>query len=150
VANSKFINNDDQVLSELAVSDPLGEVVISGKGHDITGRTMGDGDWKASVTRYTGNEVVIVTHSEKPGFLVLSDTYYPGWQATIDGRKTPVMRANYDFRTVSLPNGDHTVVFRFKPRSFKAGLLGSLIGLCFVGFSCIGFLNPKFSLKGRK
>jgi hypothetical protein len=134
VANVRFMDNDDRVLDALAVFDPASEVIVSGNGRDVTGQAMNDSDWTSRVSRYTGSLVEIRTQSRKEGFLVFSDTYYPGWQAWVDGVEYPVMRANYDFRAVQLPAGEHTVVFKFTSRYLMAGLLISLAGILIVGF----------------
>jgi uncharacterized membrane protein YfhO len=57
----------------------------------------------------------------QPGVLVLADTSYPGWQATVDGRAVEVYRANYAYRAVLLEAGAHEVVFRYRPLSMLAG-----------------------------
>ncbi|RMF28730.1 MAG: hypothetical protein D6759_15230, partial [Chloroflexi bacterium] len=57
-----------------------------------------------------------------PAYLVLMDTFYPGWQATVDGRPVPILRANYAFRALALEAGEHQVVFRYTPASFRWGL----------------------------
>lgn len=133
VANARFMDNDDRVLEELAVFDPVSEVIVSGNGRDVTGRTMDASDWASRVRRYTGSLVEIRTQSRKDGFLVFSDTYYPGWQAWVDGVEYPIMRANYDFRAVQLPAGEHTVVFKFTSQYLMAGLFISLVGIFIVG-----------------
>jgi uncharacterized membrane protein YfhO len=60
---------------------------------------------------------------------VLSDVYYPGWVATVDGVETPIHRTNYAFRSVSVPAGDHIVTFTYRPASFRYGIYGSVAGL---------------------
>jgi hypothetical protein len=134
VANARFMDNDDRVLDELAVFDPASEVIVSGKGREVVGRAMNASDWSSRVSRYTGNLVEIRTQSRKNGFLVFSDTYYPGWQAWVDGVEYSIMRANYDFRAVQLPAGEHTVVFKFTSRYLMAGLFISLVGIFIAGF----------------
>lgn len=63
------------------------------------------------------------------GYLVLLDSYYPGWEAYVDGVRSEVMRANYAFRAVRVPAGNHEVVFRFRSRSFSIGALVTLASL---------------------
>lgn len=76
---------------------------------------------EAVITTYAENYVDIATASPCAGLLFLSDTYYPGWRAYVDDIETPVMRAHYAFRAVAVPAGNHTVLFRYQPRSLQAG-----------------------------
>ncbi len=66
------------------------------------------------------------------GFLVLSDQDYPGWVATVNGSERPILRANYAFRAVRVPSGASEVVFRYRPRSIRYGILISLASLGIV------------------
>jgi hypothetical protein len=70
---------------------------------------------------YHGESVALAVESEG-GFLVLTDAYYPGWKAYVDGTETSIFRANYLFRAIALPAGAHLVQFRYEPRSFAIGL----------------------------
>lgn len=63
------------------------------------------------------------------GYLVLLDSYYPGWEAYVDGVRSEILRANYAFRAVRVPAGNHEVVFRFRPRSFMIGVFLTLASL---------------------
>ncbi len=84
----------------------------------------------SSVTlRDSPNAVTIRAVSESGGFLVLADTFYPGWQATLDERPVEILRANYGFRAVVFPPGEHTVVFQYVPLSFSVGAVVSLATL---------------------
>jgi len=130
VANARFLARDEQVLDALASSDPRREVIISGAGTDMSGPVIADGSWRAKVETYHDTRVRIRTTSAHDGFLVLSDTFYPGWTARVDGAETPVLRANYNFRAILLPKGDHHVEFDYFPKELVAGgviSLGSLL-----------------------
>lgn len=74
------------------------------------------------------NTVRIQVKMNTPGILVLTDSYYPGWKAYLDGVETPVYPANYLFRAIKVPDGNHSVEYRYLPASFLAGL--ALTGLC--------------------
>jgi hypothetical protein len=78
------------------------------------------------------NAVTIRAVSESGGFLVLADTFYPGWQATLDGEAAEILHANYAFRAVALAPGEHTIVFRYAPPSFTVGAAISLAALIIV------------------
>jgi uncharacterized membrane protein YfhO len=66
------------------------------------------------------------------GFLVMSDTFYPGWRADVDGKPLPVVRANFALRGICLPAGDHEVVFYFEPMTLRMGVMLSVAGLAVV------------------
>ncbi|MCD6521014.1 MAG: YfhO family protein, partial [Anaerolineae bacterium] len=51
----------------------------------------------------------------EPSYLILADLYYPGWYAWVDGVQVPIVPADGLFRAVSLPPGEHYVVFRYRP-----------------------------------
>jgi hypothetical protein len=87
---------------------------------------------QAKIIAYEPERVEIAATLDTPGWLVLTDTYYPGWQATVDGDPVEILPVNIMFRAVELPAGEHTVVFEFKPRSLQLGMLVS--GLALVVF----------------
>lgn len=66
---------------------------------------------KADMFKYSDNYVVINTENEGDGFLVLTDTFYPTWRATVDGDKVEIYRTDYNFRGIFVPKGKHTVTF---------------------------------------
>lgn len=145
VANARFIEDDDLALERLAQNDPGSEVIISGKGKDIASEPMAASEWNVRITKYSGSRISLDTKSQRDAFLVLSDTFYPNWKATIDGVATPVMRANYDFRAVSLPKGQHTVVFEYSPRMLP---LGMGISLAAVGIAVTVLLVQRKRARG--
>lgn len=67
----------------------------------------------ASIVRYENGRVDIHASMSAPGLVVLADTYYPGWQATIDGVPAHVYQADYAFRAVWVPAGEHEIEYRF-------------------------------------
>jgi uncharacterized membrane protein YfhO len=87
---------------------------------------------EASIVNYSATRVTIEVDNPQPGYLVLTDTFYPGWRATVDEESAPILRANYLFRAVSLPVGRHTVVFTFRPMTFHVGAAASLVGVLVV------------------
>lgn len=81
------------------------------------------------IEKYEPNYISISLKNPKDGFLVLSDCYYPGWKAYIDGKQDKVLVANYAFRAVRVSAGSHIVEFKYSPSSFKLGLVISLSSL---------------------
>ncbi len=77
----------------------------------------------AQVVRHEPSEVEVLVQSSDSAYLVLTDNYYDGWTATIDGAPAKVFRANHAFRAVVVPPGEHTVAFRFEPRPLRAGFM---------------------------
>lgn len=76
---------------------------------------------------YGINEVTLSVEAEEPALVILTDSYYPGWTAYVDGVRKPIWRANSLFKAVEVPQGGHTLVFRYQPRSFRLGCAVSLI-----------------------
>ncbi|HEX9017204.1 MAG TPA: YfhO family protein, partial [Chloroflexota bacterium] len=72
--------------------------------------------------RSSANRLRVEVNGASPGFLVLNELSYPGWKAYLDGRQVPVWRANYLFRAIEVPPGDHDIEFSFEPDSLKLGL----------------------------
>ncbi len=80
-----------------------------------------------SILKYKPNYVEIEAEMSAPGFLVLGDTYYPGWKVFVDGKKDKIYRADYILRAVYLKPGKHIVKFTYDPFSFKIGMLISAV-----------------------
>lgn len=78
---------------------------------------------------YASNKVILQYVADNDAFLYLSDTYYPGWRAYVDGKETKVYRANLAFRAIEVPKGRHTVVFKYVPMSFYIGLALTIVGI---------------------
>ena len=80
----------------------------------------------ARIERYSSLEVIVNVETPAPTFLVVSDTFYPGWHAYLDGIEAPILRGDLTFRVVEVPAGTHRVVFRFEPASVFVGIAISL------------------------
>ena len=65
--------------------------------------------------------------TNQPAYLVLADTAYPGWNATVDGSRTPIATADGIFRAIAVPAGAHDVVFRFEPSIVTKSVIISII-----------------------
>ncbi len=84
-----------------------------------------------TITSYAQERVVVRVETDRPGFLILADSWYPGWATSIDDEATPMYRADYVFRAVAVPSGKHTVVFEYRPASFFWGAIISVMSAAF-------------------
>jgi uncharacterized membrane protein YfhO len=89
----------------------------------------------------SNNRLQLLVRAPENTFLVLNDTYFPGWKAFVDGKQTTIYRADYTFRAISLNAGTHRVDFVYDPLSFKLGVMISLLGI--IGCVVVGFVTRK-------
>lgn len=97
----------------------------------------------AVITSYTPESITIKTVRSVPSVLILTDTYYPGWKATVDGNSVNILKANWAFRAVIVPGGTHTVVMTYAPDSVA---LGKILSIISIG----GIVAGLFILKRKK
>lgn len=103
--NKTFDEKKTIILSE----KPLGDVSKFSKG-------------SAEIIDYQNNKVSIRTIADAQALLFISDTYYPAWKAKIDGKETKILVADYAFRSVVVPEGEHVIEFYYDPYAFNIGL----------------------------
>lgn len=125
-----FVDSDQDMVAKLVDGniDLRNELIILSKG-GLPSPQGGQERRRARLLSYTPNKVVLESTSDGSAFLYLSDTYYPGWRAYVDGKETKIYRANLAFRAVEVPKGRHTVVFKYVPMSFYVGLVLTLFGI---------------------
>ena len=82
-----------------------------------------------AVTRHEPQRVELVATLERPGLVVLADTFYPGWHLTIDGQPATIYRTNRMMRGALVKAGRHTLVYTYDPASFRIGGALSIVGL---------------------
>ncbi len=86
-------------------------------------------DGGAALASYGAQRVVIRAQASTRSLVVLTDDFYPGWTATVDGHSASVQRVDYLLRGVSIGPGDHTIVLRYQPASWRIGLLITLLSV---------------------
>ncbi len=148
VTSARLVDDDLIALTAMAdpAFDPASEVVLhgddptcrdreitSGMGTDSRGVPPDLGSTYAKTVEYLPERVTIEAVLTEPGYLVLTDAWYPGWHVRVNGEERAICRANLLFRAVRLEAGQQLVVFEFKPRSLLAGGLISAIGLSLLG-----------------
>jgi Bacterial membrane protein YfhO len=105
----------------------------------------------AHLVHYGAQRVVIEARASRPSELVLSDTYYPGWQVTVNGRPTRLDRVDFMFRGVPVPAGTDRIVFTYDPSSFRIGWtisLGAVVVL--VAAVALGLSRRRRIVRSRR
>jgi len=83
----------------------------------------------ARINEYKNEKVEVEADARQPGWLMLLDSYYPGWKAEVDGKRVEILRADGFFRAVKIPAGKHIVTFSYFPDIFRKSLYVSGAGL---------------------
>jgi Bacterial membrane protein YfhO len=116
--------------------DPAEVVLLEGAGPSLAGTP--DGTSVARIIEYRSEEVVVEVSTTQDAVLVLADAWFPGWEATLDGRPTKILRANLLVRGIAVAPGRHEVRFRYAPLSVKLG--AAISGLAVVAVAGLGVL----------
>jgi hypothetical protein len=85
-----------------------------------------------SIVRESDTALGLRVSANADSFLVLSDAYYPGWRATVDGREARIYQTDYALRGVRVPVGEHAIEFTYKPRSLRVGALVTALSVLAV------------------
>ncbi|MBX3060965.1 MAG: YfhO family protein [Anaerolineae bacterium] len=89
----------------------------------------GDKSPTTNIIQYAPEKIVLETNSQADSLLLLTEAYFPGWQATVDGEPTAIYQTDAYFQGVFVPAGEHEVQFVFAPRSVEYGRVLSLVAL---------------------
>lgn len=144
VSNVRVIKDRNRILAVMKSPsfDPTKEVILE---EEIPNGKFEIRNSKFEIIDYQPNKVIIKAHSSNDCILFLSDTYYPGWRAFVDGKLTKVYRANYTFRAISFPAGEHEIEFVYLPFCFLVGIVGSAITV----FISIGLILYQGTIKNK-
>ncbi len=141
VQQAQVIGDEAALKTAMKSLDPRSEVLLEEQpvfaNHpDLSSKrqpqTSKMGAW---IRQYTPNRVTVEVSLPWPSYLVLSDSYFPGWIADLrpadkpdaDPVTVPILRANYNFRAVALDAGEYEVTFRYSPLSLRVGMLASVL-----------------------
>jgi len=142
----EYVNTADEELGYLAKFDPR-TMAVTRKSNQVylkdLANTRSEGDY-IKLTSYHPEKLSYQYKAGKERFAVFSEIYYPphkGWNVYIDGKQvsSAFIKVNYLLRGMRIPAGEHTIEFKFEPRSHSLGqacaLVSSLLILAFLGFS---------------
>lgn len=125
---------DFDLRNEIVIEDTL----YDDQNNQLQSSTISS-DSMTNIVSYEPNKVVINTYNDDASLLVLTDTYYPGWKAYVDGKQTEIYRADGLVRAVFVPQGNHEVKFSYMPESFLLGVIVSIITFVFLIFILIKY-----------
>jgi hypothetical protein len=123
VSQVKHVASPDAEMAALSTLSPATEAVVDASKfpqqkaatYDIAGSSI-------ALTGYSPDELKYRYNATHDGLVVFSEIYYAdGWQAFIDGKPVPHIRADYVLRALQVPAGAHTIEFRFEPKSYAVG-----------------------------
>lgn len=127
--------------------EPLREAIVSA-GHPL--ESDPSATYVASILSFENEEVVIDAHCEAECLVVLTDLYYPGWDAWVDDRPVVVEKTNLAFRGVRVPPGTHRIVYRYRPRALWIGFaIAATSVVAVAAFAAVRRRRARASRRGR-
>lgn len=125
-----FVNSNDDELKSLSSFDPKKEAFVhesfKAKLDNMKLRPVQNAT--ITLTSYRPDHLIYEYSTPNDGFAVFSEIWYDkGWKAYVDGEELPIVRANYVLRGLQLPGGNHTIEFKFEPKSYHDGETIALI-----------------------
>ncbi len=161
LGNAWFVNSIQKVSSPNAEIDALNDfdprttaVVHSEFDDQISGlQTSGQGS--ISLSDYKPNHLTYQTNTSGDELAVFSEVWYnpgkgKGWQAYIDGKAVDHLRANYVLRALKIPAGQHTVEFKFFPRSYYTGSMISMVCSLLIILGILAYAGLWFVNRGKE
>jgi len=113
-----MFSKDFNLRKEVVLEKEIGNLNLNKK--EETGLTY--------IQKYSPNEIDVGTNSDSNSLLFISDSYYSGWNAYVDGNKTEIYRADFAFRAIPVEKGKHEVKIIYEPVSFKIGIVLAIFG----------------------
>jgi len=144
VHEAQVVADDDLALAMLRDPsfDPARTVLLD-RGESLA---AGDGHATLDIVAYEPERIQIAVRMDSPGYLLLTDTFYPGWVAEVDGNTVPIYRADLYFRAVPLTAGEHQILLYYRPLVARIGLMVSLAAWLLGGL----FMAVMLARIGRK
>lgn len=138
VPEAKVVPNDEEAAKTLNAPefDPRKTVLLPVPAPPLDGPPLSPEGCSVTVTDYRPRCVRVHVRSNGSGFLALSDAWSPEWTVAVDGKESPLLRANVACRAVAVGAGEHTVEFTHHARMVRQGILFgavALVALCLVG-----------------
>lgn len=121
------VNDADTAMAVLGAGENGERMVVEESVVNASQPCAAGGEATISELKTRPNRKTIEVNTDSPGWVMVSQTWYPGWVARVDGKKTAILHANYLFVGIEVPAGQHTVELVYQPNSFVFGLLLSIL-----------------------
>ena len=135
LTNKEFNPRKEVLLEEEPKFNPPSPPFTKGGARELEGHSENLQN-KVELIYESNNRLSLLVKTNENAFLVLSDTYFPGWRVFVDGKEEKIYRADYNFRAVPISAGKHRVEFVYDPLSFKLGAIITFLGI--IGCLVIG------------
>jgi len=96
---------------------------------------------QVEITHYRPDRIALTVDTNQPSYLFLSEIFYPGWKALVDGKPVPILRGNYLFRVIELARGTHSVQFYYAHLTIKLGIAISMLTLVLITYVAISWFR---------
>jgi hypothetical protein len=115
------VSGEEAMWAQMQASGASGRAVVDDNSTPWISRCDAESPDQAAITTYQPEQVVVDVQAARAAYLVLSDAWYPGWGATLDGTPAEILHANGLFRAVRVPAGSHQIVFAYHSRPLEIG-----------------------------
>ncbi|GAB3300589.1 YfhO family protein [Hymenobacter tenuis] len=128
VSEVQKVQNPDQEINALTKLNTATTAVIDASKFSVPKTTYATAGSNIALTKYSPDALTYRANAAQDGLVVFSEIYYAdGWNAYLDGKKVPYLRANYVLRALPVPAGTHTIEFKFEPSEYALGNTISLV-----------------------
>ena len=126
---NQVVDGHDAAFEALHSGIDFTQTIIVEKGEELN---LTPAAHQIEPTGYSNNRVSFNVTTESAGYFLLTDMYYPAWEATVNGVSAEILRANYAFRAILLEPGQHQIEMTFNPPSWQIGWKISLATVVMV------------------
>ncbi|MEM8970329.1 MAG: YfhO family protein, partial [Bacteroidota bacterium] len=127
VSQVQTAENANEAIEAIGTINPAQTAVVNTSDFELPSTTFSS-EGEISLVEYEPNYLKYEANVAAESFAIFSEIYYPdGWEVKINGQETDYFRANYAFRALTIPAGQHTIEFSFNPASYRVGSMVSLI-----------------------
>lgn len=139
VSEIQKVQSPDQEIAALSNFNPATTAIVDASKFPLAKTAYNAAGSSIRLTDYSPNALKYQATAAQDGFVVFSEIYYKdGWNAYIDGKLVPHLRANYVLRALPVPAGQHTIEFKFEPQSYAIGNTVSLVSSILLILGLIG------------